>query len=102
MKFLSRDQAVEVVRALAPRMAGRRKHGDVSVCTHTHTHTHACTHLPQAADLYLSVDLIKEAIDVFIDSEEWKKAKRVAKELEPRLALSPLTARCVPSHTSQL
>ncbi|CAF93921.1 unnamed protein product, partial [Tetraodon nigroviridis] len=65
IKFLSRDQAVEVVRVVAPRMAGRRKHGD-------------------AADLYLSVDLIKEAIDVFIGSEEWSKAKRVAKELEPR------------------
>ncbi|XP_003971457.2 intraflagellar transport protein 172 homolog [Takifugu rubripes] len=65
IKFLGRDQAAEVVRAVAPRLAERRKHGD-------------------AADLYLSVDLIKEAIDVFIDSEEWNKAKRVAKELEPR------------------
>lgn len=37
IKFLSRDQAVEVVRVVAPRMAGRRKHGEV----HTHMHTHA-------------------------------------------------------------
>lgn len=37
------------------------------------------------------MDLIKEAIDVFIDSEEWNKAKRVAKELEPRLAHSQVT-----------
>lgn len=41
-------------------------------------------HLFQAAELYLNMDLIKEAIDVFIGGEEWNKAKRVAKELEPR------------------
>lgn len=38
----------------------------------------------QAAELYLNVDLIKDAIDMFIAAEEWNKAKRVAKELEPR------------------
>ena len=38
----------------------------------------------QAAELYLNVELVKEAIDVFIEGEEWNKAKRVAKELEPR------------------
>lgn len=45
IKFLSRDQAVEVVRVVAPRMAGRRKHGDVSGCAHTHARTHTCTHV---------------------------------------------------------
>ena len=30
------------------------------------------------------MDLIKDAIDMFIAAEEWNKAKRVAKELEPR------------------
>nr|XP_019960582.1 PREDICTED: intraflagellar transport protein 172 homolog [Paralichthys olivaceus] len=30
------------------------------------------------------MDMIKEAIDVFIEGEEWNKAKRVAKELKPR------------------
>jgi intraflagellar transport protein 172 len=34
--------------------------------------------------VYLGVDMIKEAIDTFIHAEEWNKAKRVAKELEPR------------------
>lgn len=34
--------------------------------------------------MYLNVDMIKEAIDMFIAGEEWNKAKRVAKELEPR------------------
>ncbi|KAE8286539.1 Intraflagellar transport protein 172-like protein [Larimichthys crocea] len=38
----------------------------------------------KAAEVYLNVDLIKEAIDVFIEGEEWNKAKKVAKELEPR------------------
>ncbi|KAI8482238.1 hypothetical protein Bbelb_400200 [Branchiostoma belcheri] len=37
-----------------------------------------------AAELYLSLDMVKEAIDAFMDGEEWNKAKRVAKELEPR------------------
>lgn len=48
----------------------------------------------QAAELYLNLDLIKNAIDAFIEGEEWNKAKRVAKELDPRWALadwSPLT-----------
>lgn len=56
----------------------------------------------QAADLYLSVDLIKEAIDIFIDSEEWNKAKRVAKALEPRLHHGQVTARIFQSQPSQL
>ena len=38
----------------------------------------------QAAELYLRVDMIKEAIDVFMAGEEWNKAKKVARELEPR------------------
>ena len=29
--------------------------------------------------------MIKEAIDAFISAQEWGKAKKVAKELEPRL-----------------
>ena len=43
-----------------------------------------CAGVFQAADLYLNMSLIKEAIDVFIEGEEWNKAKRVAKELKPR------------------
>ncbi len=34
--------------------------------------------------MYLSVDMIKEAIDILMDGGEWNKAKKVAKELEPR------------------
>ncbi|XP_013856092.1 intraflagellar transport protein 172 homolog, partial [Austrofundulus limnaeus] len=65
IKFLSADQAVEVVQMVGPRFAQRRK-------------------FDTAAELYLNLDLIKEAIDVFIQGEEWNKAKRVAKEMEPR------------------
>lgn len=38
----------------------------------------------KAAELYLNLDLVKEAIDAFMEGEEWNKAKRVAKELDPR------------------
>lgn len=66
IKFLNRDRAVEVVQSVGPRLAKLRQ-------------------FKAAAELYLNVDLIKEAVDVFIDGEEWNKAKRVAKELDPRL-----------------
>lgn len=34
--------------------------------------------------MYLQVDMIKEAIDALMEGKEWNKAKKVAKELEPR------------------
>lgn len=36
-----------------------------------------------AAQLYLSVDLVKEAIDCLVAVEEWTKARKLAKELGP-------------------
>lgn len=65
IKFLSGERAVEVVQVVGPRLAQRRKCND-------------------AAELYLNVDLVKEAIDVFMEGDEWNKAKRVAKEQDPR------------------
>ncbi|XP_053193415.1 LOW QUALITY PROTEIN: intraflagellar transport protein 172 homolog [Scomber japonicus] len=65
IKFLSGERPVEVIRVVGPRLTKLRKYN-------------------AAAELYLNMDLIKEAIDVFIEGEEWNKAKRVAKELEPR------------------
>lgn len=65
IKFLSGERAVEVIQVVGPRLTQLRKYN-------------------AAAELYLNMDLIKEAIDVFIEGEEWNKAKRVAKELEPR------------------
>ncbi|XP_063414390.1 intraflagellar transport protein 172 homolog isoform X2 [Mytilus trossulus] len=66
IKFLGNERAQAVVENVAPKMGEHRK-------------------FSQAAELYLTVDLIKEAIDMFITGDEWNKAKKVAKELEPRL-----------------
>lgn len=33
----------------------------------------------------MSVDNIQKAVDAFISGNEWSKARRVARELEPRL-----------------
>jgi len=65
IKFLPPQRSLEVVRAVGPQLIGIGKHS-------------------AAAELYLNLDLIKEAIDAFIEGEEWNKAKRVAKELDPR------------------
>lgn len=65
IKFLGGDRALEVIQVVGPRLTQLRKYN-------------------AAAELYLNMDLIKQAIDVFIEGEEWNKAKRVAKELEPR------------------
>ena len=43
-----------------------------------------CVCVGQAAELYLSLDMVKEAIDMFIAAGDWNKAKKVAKELEPK------------------
>nr|XP_057921402.1 intraflagellar transport protein 172 homolog [Doryrhamphus excisus] len=65
IKFLGEERAVKVVQVVGPRLAKLRKYNT-------------------AAEQYLHVGLVKEAIDVLIEGEEWNKAKRVAKELEPR------------------
>lgn len=38
----------------------------------------------QAAEMFLRCDMTKEAIDAFISAQDWAKAKKVAKELEPK------------------
>lgn len=37
-----------------------------------------------AAQTYLANDMVKEAIDTFIIADEWSKAKKIAREFEPR------------------
>ena len=37
----------------------------------------------QAGELYLGVEMVKEAIDVYIQGELWPKAKRCAAEMAP-------------------
>lgn len=95
IKFLSRERAVEVVHVVGPWLAQRRKYNDVREREgHTGRYTPLVPFrgvLPkcyrvtaQAAELYLNVDLVKEAINVFMEGDEWNKAKRVAKEQDPR------------------
>ena len=43
-----------------------------------------CNVFVQAAELFIKVDMFKEGIDAFIAGEEWNKAKKVAREFEPR------------------
>lgn len=38
----------------------------------------------QAGELYLGVEMVKEAIDVYIQGELWPKAKRCAAEMAPK------------------
>ncbi|KAJ4427860.1 hypothetical protein ANN_23861 [Periplaneta americana] len=63
-KYPEGQQAIEIANILGPRLVSIQQHN-------------------LAAQVYLGVDMIKEAIDTFIQAEEWNKAKRVAKELEP-------------------
>lgn len=65
IKFLGPQKAQAVVEMVGPRLA--------------EIHRHAA-----AAELYLSLDMVKDAIDMFIAGGDWNKAKKVAKELEPR------------------
>ncbi|KAG2468228.1 IF172 protein, partial [Polypterus senegalus] len=64
-KFFSREKAVNVIQIVGPRLIGIQKYS-------------------AAAEQFLSLDLIKEAIDAFIEGEEWNKAKRVAKDFDSR------------------
>ncbi|XP_050517357.1 intraflagellar transport protein 172 homolog [Diabrotica virgifera virgifera] len=63
-KFLFGDEALEVIKVLSPRLIEIGEHN-------------------VAAQLYASMEMIKEAIDAFIVAEEWNKARKVAKELDP-------------------
>ena len=65
VKFLPPDKAVQVVQHVGPMLVGIDKHSN-------------------AAEMYLQVDMIKEAIDALMEGKEWNKAKKVARELEPR------------------
>ena len=39
----------------------------------------------QSAELYLGIEMVKEAIDMFIDGELWAKAKKCAADMAPKL-----------------
>lgn len=65
-QFLDGMDAVEVARQLGPRLVELQQIGP-------------------AAQLYLAAELPKEAVNVFIESENWSKARRLAKEIDPEL-----------------
>ncbi|XP_058274743.1 intraflagellar transport protein 172 homolog [Hemibagrus wyckioides] len=66
IKFLPRETAVRVVQTVGPRLVQQKNY-------------------TAAVELFLSLELVKEAVDAFIEVEEWNKAKRIAKELDARL-----------------
>ncbi|KAG5668038.1 hypothetical protein PVAND_015995 [Polypedilum vanderplanki] len=65
-QFLEGDDAVEIARELGPRLV------EINL-------------IGPAAQLYLAAELPKEAVDVFIQSDNWNKARRLAKEIDPSL-----------------
>lgn len=65
-QFLDGSDRIEVAKDLAPRLV-------------------TVNQVPRAAQLYLAADLPKEAVDVFIQTDNWSKARRLAKELNVEL-----------------
>lgn len=65
-QFLTGNDAIEIAYQLAPRLVGINQ-------------------IATAVQLYLAAELPKEAVDVFIQSENWSKARRLAKEINPQL-----------------
>lgn len=65
-QFLEGKAAVEIAQQLGPKLVKIKQIGP-------------------AAQMYLAADMPKEAVDVFIDSEQWAKARRLAKEIDTEL-----------------
>lgn len=65
-QFLEGKDAVEVNRQLAPRLVKLEK-------------------ITLAAQLYLAAEMPRDAVDIFIATDNWNKAKRLAKEIDPKL-----------------
>ncbi|XP_068142396.1 LOW QUALITY PROTEIN: intraflagellar transport protein 172 homolog [Drosophila tropicalis] len=67
-QFLEGQDAQELAQALGPRLMAIKQIGP-------------------AAQLYLAADMPKQAVDVFIKTEQWSKARRLAKEIDADLQL---------------
>lgn len=52
------------------------------MCVRVHESTKL--HTPQAGELYLSVEMVKEALDMFMTGEAWEKARDIARNIAPR------------------
>ncbi|KAK3767076.1 hypothetical protein RRG08_017951 [Elysia crispata] len=66
IKFLDNQKAQMIVEVVGPRLAQIKCHAT-------------------AAEMYLSMDMVKEGVDMLISAGDWNKAKKVAKEMDPRL-----------------
>ena len=64
VKFLDEDKAVIVVRNAARQL---KEMGQSAA----------------SAQLYLSVDSVREAVDILIEAGDWARARKIAQELEP-------------------
>uniref|UniRef100_A0A146M0F0 Intraflagellar transport protein 172 n=2 Tax=Lygus hesperus TaxID=30085 RepID=A0A146M0F0_LYGHE len=62
--YLDGVEALGVVKLLGPKLIEMRQHN-------------------MAAQLFMSVDLIKEALDTLIANEDWQRAMKIVKEIEP-------------------
>ncbi|EAL39797.1 AGAP005330-PA [Anopheles gambiae str. PEST] len=67
-QFLEGPEAIEMARELGPRLIEINQIGP-------------------AAQLYLAAELPQEAVDVFIRTDNWAKARRLAKEIDPQLVV---------------
>ncbi|XP_043070065.1 intraflagellar transport protein 172 homolog [Drosophila bipectinata] len=67
-QFLEGQDAQELAQTLGPRLLAIKQIGP-------------------AAQLYLAADMPKQAVDVFIKTEQWSKARRLAKEIDADLQL---------------
>lgn len=65
-QFLEGPDAIEMARELGPRLLEINQIGP-------------------AAQLYLAAELPQDAVDVFIKTDNWNKARRLAKEIDPQL-----------------
>lgn len=66
VKFLTPENSAQIAELVASRLARLHRYGT-------------------AGELLLSIDRFEEAVNVYIVAEEWDKARKVARELEPRL-----------------
>ena len=66
-KFLPESKSQQVIRTIGPRLI---QLGNPN----------------QAAELYLSAELYREAVDAFVVGRQWEKAKKLALEVDPQLA----------------
>lgn len=64
VKFLDEDKAVVLVRNAARQL---REIGQAAA----------------AAQLYLSVDSVRDAVDILMEARDWTRARKIAQELEP-------------------